>query len=145
MGFRAVALDCLTLFLTGLMGFVYLGVFGLGVLPFSFGALSGLVCGVAMGMRFVRGLAETGEVRVSCRTLSFILLTFGGVLLILIGALLALDVDAKIQFLNFLWPLAFFLYAGRIAVFLRWELKHRLHIMFGYSAYGLLRRIYTMS
>jgi hypothetical protein len=145
MGFRAVALDGLTLFFTGFSGFVYLGILGLDVLPFSFGVLSGLVSGLAMGLSFVRGLAETGEVRVSYQTLSFILLVFGGVLLILIGVLLALEVDARIQFINFLWPAASFLLLGRIAVFLRWELKHKSRIMFGYNVYGLLRRIYTTS
>jgi len=133
------------LFFTGLSGFLYLGIFGLAALSFSLGVLSGLVSGLAMGLTFVRGLAETGEVRVSYQTLSFFLLVLGGVLLIFIGVTLALEVDARIQFINFLWPAASFLLLGRITVFLRWELKHKLHIIFGYNAYGFLRRIYTTS
>jgi len=145
MGIRAVALDGLMLFFTGLSGFLYLGIFGLAVLTFSLGVLSGLVSGLAMGLTFARGLEKTREVRVTYQTLSFILLILGGVLLIFIGALLALEVDARIQFINFLWPAASFLLLGRITVFLRWELKHKLHIRFGYNAYGFLRRIYTTS
>jgi hypothetical protein len=145
MGFRAVALDGLMLFFTGLSGFLYLGILGLNILTFSLGVLSGLVSGLAMGLTFTRGLEKTGEVRVSYQTLSFILLILGGVLLIFIGILLALEVDARIQFINFLWPAASFLLLSRITVFLRWESKHKSHIIFGYNAYGLLRRIYTTS
>ena len=145
MGFRALALDGLMLFFTGFSGFLYLGIFGLAVLSFSFGVLSGLVSGLVMGLMFVRGLEKTGEVKVSYQTLSFILLVLGGVLLIFIGVTLALEVDARIQFINFLWPAASFLLLGRITVFLRWESKHKLRIRFGYNAYGFLRRIYTTS
>jgi len=145
MGFRAIALDGLTLFFTGLSGFLYLGVFGLDAPTFSLGVLSGLISGLAMGLTFTRGLEETGEVRVSYQTLSFFLLIFAGVLSILVGVLLILDIDAKIRLINFLWPAASFLVLGRITVFLRWESKHKSHIMFGYNWYGLLRRIYTTS
>jgi hypothetical protein len=145
MGFRAVALDGLMLFFTGLSGFLYLGIFGLNILAFSLGVLSGLVSGLAMGLTFARGLEKTGEVRVSYQTLSFILLILGGVLLIFIGFLLALGGNTRIQSVNFLWPAASFLLLGRITVFLRWESKHKSHIIFGYNAYGLLRRIYTTS
>ena len=145
MGFRAIALDGLMLFFTGLSGFLYLGMFGLDVPIFSVGVLSGLVSGLAMGLTFTRGLEETGEVRVSYQTLSFFLLIFAGALSILVGVLLILDIDAKIRLINFLWPAASFLSLGRITVFLRWESKHKSHIMFGYNAYGLLRRIYTAS
>ena len=148
MGIRAVALDGLILVFTGLISFLYLGISGLDVLAFSLGVLSGLVSGLAMGLTFARDLEETGEVRVRYQTLSFILLILGGVLLILIGILgilLALEVDARIQLVNFLWATASFLLLGRITFFLRWESKHKLHIIFGYNAYGVLRRIYTTS
>ena len=145
MGIRAVALDGLILVFTGLISFLYLGISGLDVLAFSLGVLSGLVSGLAMGLTFTRGLEKTGEVRVSYQTLSFILLILFGVLLIFIGVLSPLEVNARVQFVNFLWPAASFLLLGRITVFLRWESKHKLHIIFGYNAYGVLRRIYTTS
>jgi uncharacterized membrane-anchored protein len=145
MGIRAVALDGLMLFFTGLSGFLYLSILGLNILTFSLGVLSGLVSGLAMGLTFTRGLEETGEVRVSYQTLSSFLLILGGVLLIFIGFLLALGGNTRIQSVNFLWPAASFLLLGRITVFLRWESKHKSHIIFGYNAYGLLRRIYTTS
>lgn len=145
MGIRAVALDGLILVFTGLSCFLYLGIFGLDVLAFSLGVVSGLVSGLSMGLMFVRGLEKTGEVRVSYQTLSFVLLILGGVLLILIGVLSALEVDARVQFVNFLWATASSLLLGRITLFLRWESKHKLHIIFGYNAYGVLCRIYTTS
>ncbi len=145
MGVRAVFLDGLMLFLTGLLGFSIVGGFGLSVVAFSFGVVVGLFSGVAMGMRFVRGLAEKGEVRVSYRIMLFLLLVFCGVLSILVGFLFVMDMDTQIQLLNFLWPAVCFLALGRIVVFLRWELKHKLCIRLGYNAFGVLRRIYTTS
>jgi hypothetical protein len=145
MGIRAVALDGLMLFFTGLTGFLYLGIFGLNILTFNLGVLLGLVSGLAMGLTFTKELKKTGEVRISYQTLSFILLILSGVLLIFIGVVLALEIDTRIQLINFLWPAASFLLLGRITVFLRWESKHKLHIILGYSLYGVLRRIYTTS
>lgn len=145
MGFRAIAIEGLVLFLTGLNSFVYLGVYGLDVPIFSLGLLSGFVSGVAMGLTFARGLEKKGEIRVSYQTLRFILLIFAGIVSIFLGVLLILDLEAKIRLLSFVYPAVSFLLLGQIAVFLRWELKHKVHIMFGYGAFGLLRRIYTTS
>jgi hypothetical protein len=143
MGFRAVALDGLTLFFTGLLGSSIVGRFGLNVVAFSLGVLVGLVSGTVIGMRFGKGLAEKGEVRLSHRIMLFLLLVFGGVLSIFVGVLFILDIETKIQLVNFLWPAVSFFALGRIVVFLRWELKHKLRIRFGSNAFGVLSRIYT--
>jgi hypothetical protein len=153
LGFRAVVFDgLLMLFLTftmALYGFIFFPVFGgFNVLAFSVGVLSGLLPGLAMGLTYTRGLEKTGEIRVSYHTLRFVLLIISGVLLIFIGVfflVLFLGVEARGQFLSFLFPVAPFFVLGRITLLLRWESKHKLRIMVGYDAYGFVRRVYTTS
>jgi hypothetical protein len=153
LGFRAVVFDgLLMLFLTftmGLYAFIFFRVFGsFNILAFSIGALSGLLPGLAMGLTYTRNLEKTGEIRVSYQTLRFILLILGGVLLIFIGVLFLVlfsGVEARGQFLSFLFPVAPVLVLGRITVLLRWESKNKLRIIIGYDAFGFVRRIYTTS
>ena len=130
MGTRAVFLDGIVLPLWAFICFMNLGVFGFDIILSSLGIVSGLVFGVAVALRYIKSLEKKGEIRVTFKTLAFMLLTIGIALGIIIYLLFSFGLEAVIQMGHFLYPFVPALYGAQIVLYMNWERKHKKHIMF---------------
>jgi len=129
-GTRAVFLDGIVLPLWAFICFMNLGVFGFDIILSSLGIVSGLVFGVAVALRYIKSLEKKGEIRVTFKTLAFMLLTIGIALGIIIYLLFSFGLEAVIQMGHFLYPFVPALYGAQIVLYMNWERKHKKHIMF---------------
>lgn len=140
MATRAVFLDGVVLPLWAFNCFMNLGVFGFDILLSSLGVVSGLVFGVAVALRFIKSLERKGEFRATLKGLALALLTIVILVPIALYLLFSFGLEAVIQMGHFLYPFVLAFYAIRIAFYLRWERKHKKHILFD----GLvLTRVYA--
>ncbi|TEU06267.1 hypothetical protein E3I90_02620 [Candidatus Bathyarchaeota archaeon] len=130
MGTRAVFLDGIVFPLGVFLCFFYLGVFGFNILLSGLGVVFGLVFGVAVALRYIRILERKGEIRVTLKSLAFMLLTIGIVLGIALYLLFSLGLEAGIQIGSFIYPFFPALFGARIVLYMNWERKHKKHILF---------------
>ena len=129
MGTRAVFLDGIVFLLWAFLCFIYLGVIGFNILLSGLGVVLGLVSGVAVALRYIRILERKGEIRVNLKTLAFMWLTIGIVLVIIIYLLFSLGLEVGIQMVSFLYPFLPALFGARIVLYMNWERKHKKHIL----------------
>jgi len=138
---RAVFLDGIMFLLWGFLCLFYSARFSFNILLSSLGVVFGLVSGVAVALRYIRSLERKGEIRVNLKTLAFMWLTIGIVLVIIIYLLFSLGLEVGIQMVSFLYPFLPALYGARIILYMNWERKHKKHILFD----GLVRtRVYAV-
>lgn len=130
MGTRAVFLDGIVFPLGTFLCFFYLGVHGFNILLSGLGVVFGLVSGVAVALRYIRILERKGEIRVTFKTLAFMLLTIGIALGIALYLLFSLGLEAGIQIGSFIYPFFPALFGARIVLYMNWERKHKKHILF---------------
>jgi len=130
MGTRAVFLDGIVFLLWAFLCFIYLGLIGFNILLSSLGVVSGLVFGVAVSLRYIKSLEKKGEIRVTFKTLAFVLLTISIVLGIILYLLFSFGLEVGIQMVSFTYPFLPALYGARLVLYMNWERKHKKHILF---------------
>lgn len=132
MGTRAVFLDGIVFLLGTYLCFAryYLGFIGFNILLSGLGVVFGLVFGVAVALRYIRSLERKGEIRVTLKSLAFMLLTIGIALGIALYLLFSLGLEAGIQIGSFIYPFFPALFGARIVLYMNWERKHKKHILF---------------
>ena len=130
MGTRVVFLDGIVFLLWAFLCFIYLGLIGFNILLSSLGVVSGLVFGVAVSLRYIKSLEKKGEIRVTFKTLAFVLLTISIVLGIILYLLFSFGLEVGIQMVSFTYPFLPALYGARLVLYMNWERKHKKHILF---------------
>lgn len=138
MGTRAVFLDGIVFLLGVFLCFAryYLGFIGFNILLSGLGVVFGLVFGVAVALRYIRSLERKGEIRVTLKSLAFMLLTIGIALGIALYLLFSLGLEASqltkrsSQIGSFIYPFFPALFGARVVLYMNWERKHKKHILF---------------
>lgn len=139
---RLVVFYTLFLPLWALLWFRFIVIYGLNLIIGCLGVVVGLLFGVLVVLRSTSILEGKGEIRVTLRTLAWLLFAVIAMISIGIYLILSLGLEAGIYMLNFAYPELVTSYVIVIVLFLKWEKKHKMLIMWD----GLLRtRVYVVS
>lgn len=130
MRLRVIFYDSVILLLWAFVCFFFLGTIGFNIVFDAFGLFTGFVFGAAVTLKQLSFLKEKGEIRVTLKTLAYVLLIIITVVPISLYLVLSLGLETGIKMLNFIYPSIPAFYAARIALYSNWERKHEKHILF---------------
>jgi len=127
---RAVFLDGVMFLVGGFLCLFYSARFSFNILLSSLGVVFGLVFGVGVAQIRLNSLEKNGEFRATLKGLALALLTIIILVPIALYLVFTFGLEFGIQMVSFLYPFVPASFAAKIALYLRWERKHKRHILF---------------